>query len=269
MWHVDPTGEATSAHRLQAHDRAAAFLAFSPNDSLLLTCGHEPAVKLWNAVTGGLLQTYTHHTLSLRVTSVAWMPDGRRFLSSSVDKTIVMCGTDGKPLQRHTLRRINDMRLAGDGRMLIAVTDEHKLSLTPLHDGFEMVLVRLVAHSVQLWHLDPLSQQLEVAAQRNLQNPDDKVATRAMARTPAMQYSMEVSRPGHFIIRDYFGGASNSIVATGSEDGHARIWHRATGKLLAQLKHPKTVNSVACNPTNLFMLATACDDHKGTDIMID
>ena len=41
-------------------------------------------VKLWSVTTGRLLHTYAYH--ANQVTSVAWMPDGRRFFTSSLDK---------------------------------------------------------------------------------------------------------------------------------------------------------------------------------------
>ena len=44
LWRVKPSGEAVLQHRLQGHDKPLCFLAFSPDDSHLLTCGNDPVV---------------------------------------------------------------------------------------------------------------------------------------------------------------------------------------------------------------------------------
>lgn len=41
-------------------------------------------MKLWAVASGRLLHSYAYHTG--QVTSVAWMPDGRRFFTASLDK---------------------------------------------------------------------------------------------------------------------------------------------------------------------------------------
>ena len=43
IWRIMPTGEASLQQRLQAH-KPISFIAFSPDDSLLLTCGHDSLV---------------------------------------------------------------------------------------------------------------------------------------------------------------------------------------------------------------------------------
>ena len=41
-------------------------------------------VKMWDSVSGKCLHTLGHH--SQQVTACAWLPDGRRFMTGSVDK---------------------------------------------------------------------------------------------------------------------------------------------------------------------------------------
>ena len=45
-----------------------------------------------------------------------------------------MCDIDGNRQQRYHLERINDMLLAADGKVLIAVMSEHKICLVRLHE---------------------------------------------------------------------------------------------------------------------------------------
>lgn len=45
VWRVKPSGEAVLQHRLQGHDKPLCFLAFSPDDAHLLTCGNDSVVR--------------------------------------------------------------------------------------------------------------------------------------------------------------------------------------------------------------------------------
>ncbi|PWN34125.1 WD40 repeat-like protein, partial [Meira miltonrushii] len=64
------------------------------------------------------------------------------------------------------------------------------------------------------------------------------------------------------VIRSCFGGAENSFVISGSEDGSIYVYHRKTGKLLDRLRgHSKgSVNSVAWHPRQHNMFASCGDD---------
>lgn len=86
----------------------------------------------------------------------------------------------------------------------------------------------------------------------------------AVPNTPLQEYRAggnSSNNPGRFVIRSTFGGAGCAFVASGSENAMVHIWHRESGELLASLHgHTSTVNAVAWNPRNSYMMASASDD---------
>jgi WD40 repeat protein len=45
VWRLRPGAAATLVHSLRAHERPLTYLAWSPDDSRLLTCGHDNVVR--------------------------------------------------------------------------------------------------------------------------------------------------------------------------------------------------------------------------------
>ncbi|XP_052185650.1 WD repeat-containing protein WDS homolog isoform X2 [Diospyros lotus] len=51
IWKVLEDGKLTLKHTLQNHQKPVFFLAWSPDDTMLLTCGNKEVLKLWDAET--------------------------------------------------------------------------------------------------------------------------------------------------------------------------------------------------------------------------
>ena len=62
LWRVKPSGEAVLQHRLEGHDKPLCFLAFSPDDSMVLTCGNDPTVRPSSSVRHGSAGSATPHS---------------------------------------------------------------------------------------------------------------------------------------------------------------------------------------------------------------
>lgn len=66
---------------------------------------------------------------------------------------------------------------------------------------------------------------------------------------------------GDHLIRCAFGGANESFVISGSEDGNVVIWHKHTGAVVEKLRgHVPRANAAVWNPAEPCMLASCGDD---------
>lgn len=92
-------GNLTQRHVLQSHKKPVSFVAWSPDDTMLLTCGNMEVLKLWDVETGTCKHTYGGD--GFIVSSCAWFPDSKRFVcgSSDPEKGIYMWDCEGKEIK--------------------------------------------------------------------------------------------------------------------------------------------------------------------------
>lgn len=254
IWEVVQEGLVKLKYALTGHSKPVSFIAWSPDDTLVLTCGNEEVIKLWDVALGECKHTFDKANSNF--TACAWFPDGKRFVSSGCEKCIYIWDIEGKELDSWKggrVPRINDMTITDDGNHMISVgekdirifnletkgermitEDQSITSLSVSKDG-RYLLVNLVSQEIHLWDMMDSAK-------------------------PLFKYS------GHqqtrYVIRSCFGGFDQAFVVSGSEDSQVYIWHRGNGEILEVLPgHSGTVNCVSWNPVDPYMFASASDDH--------
>ncbi|CEG62983.1 hypothetical protein RMATCC62417_00203 [Rhizopus microsporus] len=235
---------------------SGSYCAWSPDDSKLLVCGTDNAVRLWDPLNGVLLHTFTQH--KDQVTSAVWLPDNEHFITGACEKVMCLWNVDnGSPIARWPVQRTTDMKITKDGKKLVTIgldkcittydvdglritevakiTEEGTItSLSITKDGkFALVNIQDV-QEIHLWDLD---------AQR-------------------LVHTYTGQRQNEYIIRSTIGGTDESLILSGSEDNRVYIWSRDHETLLEALEgHDNTVNCISWRPTEPMQYVSAGDDH--------
>lgn len=281
IWERAPEGEANGSsggsrspssrkfrirHELAGHKKPIAFVCWSPNEEYLLTCGNDHVLNAWCVETGKVHHRYEKHLDS--VTSCAWLPDSKRFVSGSIDKHIYMWHLDGRLVRHWKGSRINDLAISRNGKWMVSTSNEKKFHLFNLAMDTETVvyeqesiislclskhsdllLVNLQNQKIHLWDLNEFFESCG--------SPE------ALPIEPIRRYRGQHEKQGRYVIRSCFGGSTETFVVSGSEDSQVYIWHQQKGELLKVLSgHSGTVNAVTWNPTDPYTFASASDDHS-------
>eukprot|EP00250_Pteridium_aquilinum_P010080 c19140_g1_i1 orf=398-2182(-) len=253
IWEVVGDSLVKLKYTLTGHRKPVSFIAWSPDDRMILTCGNEEVIKLWNVSSGECKHTFDKPKGDF--TACAWFPDGKRFISGGGDKCIYIWDVDGIELDAWKgvqVPRINDLAVMADGNHMICICekdikifnletkqermineDQSITSLSVSKDG-RFLLVNLVSQEIHLWDMD----------------------------NNKLLFKYSGHRQTRYVIRSCFGGFNQAFVVSGSEDSQVYIWHRGNGEILEVLPgHSGTVNCVSWNPVNPYMFASASDDH--------
>lgn len=112
----------TETLRFVAHPEHMTFeVIYDPRRDMLITCGNEPVIRLWNARTGESLGTLTGHTNSIDV--IVLHPDGRRLFSGSTDFSVRVWDLESKTGESLTSRiheKVSALAISPDGHWLAA-----------------------------------------------------------------------------------------------------------------------------------------------------
>ena len=104
---------------IPGHMTENAFVAFSPDGTLLALGTYQGSVELWDVSTSTKIATFEGHTSN--VTSVVFSPDGTTFASGSGDNTVKLWDVATRrniaTLEGHT-RRVKSVAFSPDGTIL-------------------------------------------------------------------------------------------------------------------------------------------------------
>ncbi|KAM6935770.1 WD repeat-containing protein 26 [Lycodopsis pacificus] len=255
VWHVDAeTQQLKLMKTLEGHAYGVSYLAWSPDDAYLIACGPDDCSELWlwNVQTGEL-RTKMSQSHEDSLTSVAWNPDGKRFVTGGQRGQFYQCDMDGNLLDSWEGVRVQCLWCLSDGRTVLAsdthqrirgynfedltdkniVQEDHPIMSFTVSKNGRLALLNVATQGVHLWDLQ------------------DRVLVR----------KYQGVTQGFYTIHSCFGGHNEDFIASGSEDQKVYIWHRRSELPIAELTgHTRTVNCVSWNPVLPGLLASASDD---------
>ncbi|TGO26526.1 hypothetical protein BPAE_0057g00020 [Botrytis paeoniae] len=240
------------------HERGVGSFAWSPDDTRMITCGRDNRALLWNTATSDLLMKLPR--FGEPVSCCVWTSDGQSFITGSLATTKNLCqwNLNGELVYDWGRdHRIRDIALTPDGSRLVAI--EH---LTHLY------VYNFITRELE-YELDLKVQLCSISVSdnsRHLLIHCNSGETRMLDIDTGETIRTFVSgdKGGEFIIRSSFGGANESFVVSGSEEGNVVIYHRENGSVVEKLEAHKKgcCNAVSWNPMNPRMFASAGDDGK-------
>ncbi|KAL6108655.1 wdr26 [Pungitius sinensis] len=255
VWHVDAeTHQLKFMKTLEGHAYGVSYLAWSPDDAFLIACGPDDCSELWlwNVQTGEL-RTKMSQSHEDSLTSVAWNPDGKRFVTGGQRGQFYQCDMDGNLLDSWEGVRVQCLWCLSDGRTVLAsdthqrirgynfedltdrniVQEDHPIMSFTVSKNGRLALLNVATQGVHLWDLH------------------DRVLLK----------KYQGVTQGFYTIHSCFGGHNEDFIASGSEDHKVYIWHRRSELPIAELAgHTRTVNCVSWNPVLPGLLASASDD---------
>ncbi|KAI9158675.1 WD repeat-containing protein [Paramyrothecium foliicola] len=256
---------------LGGHDGGVGNVAWSPDDSMLVTCSQDKHARLWDAKasscdTSGPRKSadrIQNGTLIKKlkrfeepVIGCVWASDSRSFVVGSLDRSNSLCTFNVYNDEMHEWgkkHRVQDLCGSLNGRWLVAVNDQQTVHIYNAN-------TRELEYDMEL-KARPMSVAISDDSRHLLVNKRDGEAQLIDLISKQSVQKFLGHTGGEYLIRSAFGGANESFVISGSEDGNILIWHKNIGAAVERLAgHEPRCNAVSWNPADPCMLASCGDD---------
>ncbi|TWU73847.1 hypothetical protein ED733_005383 [Metarhizium rileyi] len=239
------------------HLSGVASIAWSPDDSMMVTCSQDSFARLWNTRTGTLIKKLRR--FDEPVSGCVWASDSKSFVLGTLDKKrgLSTFNSDGEELvQWNKPHRVQAMAGSPDGRWLVAADSHNNMYV---YNG----ITRELEYELDVGGR-PMSLALSQDSRQLLVNKDDDEAQLIDLVNRSTIQKFLGHGTDRCVIRASFGGANESFAMSGSEDGKVVIWHKNIGAAVERLSSfsNKRCNCVVWNPADPYMLASCNDDGK-------
>ena len=239
------------------HPSRKLYGAFSPDGkSVAVVAGF--SARIWDAVTGQPITPPMRHGDFVR--SVAFSRDGRRLLTSSLDKRasvwdVATQRSIGQPMPKHPTQQIEMTAFSPNSEYVVTAADDRSTQVWNALTGQAVSLI-MQQEAVKSVEFSPDS--------RRLVTMSGKTARVWSAFTgKAISAPMKHSAP----LTSVLFSPDGNFVLTASEDKSARIWDATTGlPVSVAMLHADAVNSASFSPDGKFVVTAS--DSKGGAVRI-
>ncbi|KAG6041249.1 hypothetical protein E4U41_005290 [Claviceps citrina] len=240
-------------HIQKDHESGVASIAWSPDDTMIVTCSRDGFARLWDAEAGTPLDKLGR--FDEPVSACAWVYDAS-FILGTLDSKRSICTfhiVGSELVQWNKKHRVQALSASPDGRWLVAADN-----ITTIY--IYNALTQELEYEVDLG-TQPTSLSISQDSRSLLVNKADSEAQLIDLATGTTLHKFLGHKMDRFIIRSSFGGANESFVVSGSEDGNIFIWHKNIGAAIVRLSgHPKRCNGATWNPADPCMLVSCSDE---------
>ena len=234
-------------HTLREHNASVVQVAWSPNDTRLITCSQDNKARVWDAnvrlscalvfarilltflpQTGMCLLQIDHHNQP--VSTACWAPDGETFVTGSLDKQSQLClwTLDGNPSYSWAIDyRVQGCAISQDGQRMVTISPERQIFVYNFVTREEEYSILLRSKMTCLSISRDSKYMLVNLADNEVQLID--IETAEIVRRFLGQ------KQGTFMIRSTFGGADENLIISGSEGTSDHRLRAPLSSILIQL----------------------------------
>lgn len=192
------------------------------------------------------------------VSGCVWAPDGQSYVIGTLDIKHSLSTYNihtSEVVEWGKKHRVQDLCGSPDGQWLVVVDDHNTIHVYN-------AITRELEYEIEL-NARPTSVSISADSKHLLVNKRDGEAQLIDLETRAPIQKFLGHTGGDYLIRSTFGGANESFVASGSEDGNILIWHKTIGAAVERLQgHKPRCNAISWKPDDPSMLASCGDDGK-------
>ncbi|ETE66207.1 WD repeat-containing protein 26, partial [Ophiophagus hannah] len=212
IWQVDPdTHQLKLLKTLEGHAYGVSYIAWSPDDNYLT----------------GELRTKMSQSHEDSLTSVAWNPDGKRFVTGGQRGQFYQCDLDGNLLDSWEGVRVQCLWCLTDGKTVLA-SDTHQ--------------------RIRGYNFEDLTD-------RNIVQEDHPIMSFTISKNGRLALLNVATQGVHL------WDLQDRVLVRKYQDHKVYIWHKRSELPIAELTgHTRTVNCVSWNPQIPSMMASASDD---------